>query len=216
MTTAVIDQRRTRVAVRPRRTRAAMRALLTTIRAYDAYTGGHSERVAHYSGTVAARLGLGSDRIEIAQKAGYVHDIGKICLPEWVLSKPGPLNAEERALIKRHPAMGARIISGRPAMETVVPAVLHHHERWDGKGYPDGLVGEAIPLEARLVFVADAFDAMTSNRPYGRVLTPEEAVVELERCAGADFDPTVVAALIEARTAGALEEPQLDINRLLV
>jgi putative nucleotidyltransferase with HDIG domain len=215
LSTVFVDQRAPRATTRPRRPRAALRALLATIKAYDAYTGGHSERVAHYAGAIAERLGLDHEFVDVVRKSGYVHDIGKICLPEWVLNKPGPLSSEERELVKKHPAMGAKILSGRRGMDAVVPAVLHHHERWDGGGYPSGLTGEAIPLEARIVFVSDAFDAMTSNRPYGRVLTPAEAVVELERCSGADFDPTVVEALTGAWAEGALDHWTGNVHKLL-
>jgi putative nucleotidyltransferase with HDIG domain len=213
--TVLIDQRAPRTATRPVRRRAALRALLATIKAYDAYTGGHSERVAHYAGTIAERLGLDIAHVDVIRKAGYVHDIGKICLPEWVLNKPGPLNKEERELIRRHPGMGANILSGRRGMDEIVPAVLHHHERWDGAGYPAGLAGEDIPREARIVFVADAYDAMTSNRPYGRVLTSDEAAEELERCAGAEFDPRVVEALVTARASGAFTHEIGNIQKLL-
>jgi putative nucleotidyltransferase with HDIG domain len=215
LSTVVLDTRATRAATRPRRPRAALKALLATIKAYDAYTGGHSERVAHYAGTIAERLGLDAELVDLARKAGYVHDIGKICLPEWVLNKLGPLSDDERELVKRHPEMGAKILTGRRGMDAVVPAVLHHHERWDGTGYPHGLAGEAIPLGARIVFVADAFDAMTSNRPYGRVLSHDEAVAELERCARADFDPEVVAAMVSAKTLGSLDHTDGNVSKLL-
>jgi putative nucleotidyltransferase with HDIG domain len=215
LSTVVVEQRVPRTTTRPRRPRAALKALLATIKAYDAYTGGHSERVAHYGGAIAERLGVDHEQVDVVRKAGYVHDIGKICLPEWILHKPGPLTNEESELVKKHPAMGARILSGRRGMDDVVPAVLHHHERWDGAGYPNGLSGEDIPLNARIIFASDAFDAMTSNRPYGRVLTTEEAVVELERWSGADFDPTVVAALVEAIAAGDLDHWKVDIHKLL-
>jgi putative nucleotidyltransferase with HDIG domain len=215
MGTILIDQRATRPATRPVRRRAALKALLATIKAYDAYTGGHSERVARYAGIIAASLGLDGDRTDVIRKAGYVHDIGKICLPEWILNKPGPLNEEERELIMKHPAMGASILSGRRGMDDVVPAVLHHHERWDGAGYPTGLAGDDIPLEARIVFVADAYDAMTSNRPYGRVLTPDEAAVELERCSEAEFDPQIVDALLLAGGTDSLDDAPAGIEKLL-
>jgi putative nucleotidyltransferase with HDIG domain len=215
LSTVVTGERAPRTTARPRRPRAASRALLATIKAYDAYTGGHSERVAHYAGAIGERLGLDLDHVDIVRKAGYVHDIGKICLPERILNKPGPLSADERELIQKHPAMGARILTGRRGMEAVVPAVLHHHERWDGAGYPSGLSGEAIPLNARIVFVSDAFDAMTSNRPYGRVLTTDEAVRELQRYSGSDFDPAVVNALVEARERGDLDSWTHNIQDLL-
>jgi putative nucleotidyltransferase with HDIG domain len=215
VTTVLMDQRAAHPATLPVRRRAALRALLATIKAYDAYTGGHSERVANYGGTIAEQLALDPGEVDVIRKAGYVHDIGKICLPEWLLNKPGPLNKDEVNLFKRHPVMGANILSGRRGMDAVVPAVLHHHERWDGAGYPAGLSGEAIPLAARIVFVADAYDAMTSNRPYGRVLNPHEAMKELERCGGAEFDPTVVSALVMAEAAGSLGHETGGIEKLL-
>jgi putative nucleotidyltransferase with HDIG domain len=215
LSSILVDHRVTRAPTRARRPRAALRALLATIRAYDAYTGGHSERVAHYAGAIAAEMGLEEELADTVRKAGYVHDIGKICLPEWILNKPGPLSNDERKLVMKHPEMGAKILTGRRGMDSVVPAVLHHHERWDGDGYPSGLAAEDIPLEARIVFVSDAFDAMTSNRPYGRVLSIEEAVVELRRCAGSDFDPNVVDALMRARGVGNFDDTKDSIERLL-
>jgi putative nucleotidyltransferase with HDIG domain len=215
LSTVLIDQRASRPATRPVRRRVALRALLATIKAYDAYTGGHSERVAHYGGTIAEQLALDPEDVDVVRKAGYVHDIGKICLPEWVLNKPGPLNKDELDLVKRHTVMGANILSGRPGMDAVVPAVLHHHERWDGAGYPAGLSGEDIPLAARIVFVADAYDAMTSNRPYGRVMTQDEAMKELQRSGGAEFDPGVVNALVMAGASEALGNETGGIEKLL-
>ena len=172
-----------------------LQVLLTTIDDYDAYTGGHSQRVARYSAHLARLLGLTYPTIELVRQAAFVHDIGKIFIPDWIVQKAGPLTDDEREIVQLHAELGARMLERRPAMRTLAPLVLHHHERWDGQGYPDGLAGNAIPIESRIIFVADAFDAMTSKRPYGRVLTPQEAGAELRRCAGRDFDPQVVRVM---------------------
>lgn len=172
-----------------------LEVLLTTIDDYDAYTGGHSERVARYAAQVGRLLGLSYATVELIRRAAFVHDIGKILIPDSIVNKPGKLTEEEREIVRLHPELGARMLARRPVMRDLAPIVLHHHERWDGGGYPDGLVGVEIPIESRVIFVADAFDAMTSERPYGRVLTYKEAGAELARCAGADFDPQVVRAM---------------------
>ena len=205
MSTVLSARRRIRPTGRVETPRHTIRALVATIRAFDAYTGGHSDRVAHYARAIAAELDLDRWSVETVHRAGYVHDIGKICLPESVLLKPGPLDEEEMALVRLHPAMGARILEGRGGLDPLVPAVLHHHERWDGSGYPDGLAGTDIPLEARIVFLADAYDAMTSDRPYDRQMSVVEAVQEIIRCSGSDFDPTLVKALNAAQEKGELE-----------
>ena len=172
-----------------------LEVLLTTIDDYDAYTGGHSERVARYAAQIGRLLGLSYATVELIRRAAFVHDIGKILIPDSIVNKPGKLTDEERDIVRLHPELGARMLARRPVMRALAPIVLHHHERWDGDGYPDGLAGIGIPIESRVIFVADAFDAMTSERPYGRVLSYKEAGAELSRCAGADFDPQVVRAM---------------------
>jgi HD-GYP domain-containing protein (c-di-GMP phosphodiesterase class II) len=125
--------------------------------------------------------------------AGSLHDLGKLAIPEEILRKPSALNESERLVLQRHPQIGYRMLESL-GVEPIAEWVLHHHERWDGSGYPDGLRAEQIPLGARIIFVADAFDAMTSERVYRKPLSERDAVAELERCAGSQFDPTVVDA----------------------
>jgi HD-GYP domain-containing protein (c-di-GMP phosphodiesterase class II) len=139
---------------------------------------------------------LPRDEVELARLAGRLHDIGKLAIPEDILRKPGPLNDAERLVLERHPQIGYRMLESL-GIEPVATWVLHHHERWDGRGYPEGLEEEEIPLGSRILFVADAYDAMTSDRVYRSKLSHEDAVAELERCAGAQFDPTVVQVFLE-------------------
>ena len=189
---------------RAARYRAAA-SLATAVDARDAYTGSHSERVGKLAKQIALRLGLDDGQVELIQLAASLHDLGKLAIPEEILRKPGELSESERLVIERHPQIGYRMLESL-GVEPIAEWVLHHHERWDGAGYPDGLSGEDIPLGARIIFVADAFDAMTSERVYrDRVLTEREALDELERCAGSQFDPAVVAAF--AGTLGLRAEP---------
>lgn len=206
MTTAASSADRLRTNEAPPRSARALEVLLTTIDNYDAYTGGHSERVAGYAGEIARLLGYSFATVNLVRRAAYVHDIGKIFIPETIVQKPGDLTIEEQAVVRKHPELGARMLAKRPGMRELAPIVLHHHERWDGKGYPTGLRGTAIPVESRIIFVADAFDAMTSERPYGRVMTRREAAAELHRCSGKDFDPQVVRAMRLALNSGSLDE----------
>ena len=162
----------------------------------DTYTGSHSARVAELAARVAARLGLNQEQIELSRLAGSLHDLGKLAIPEEILRKPGPLTGPERLVLERHPQIGFRMLDSL-GIDPVAKWILHHHERWDGTGYPDRLPGPEIPLGARIIFVVDAFDAMTSDRVYRGRLTQEHALAELERCAGTQFDPNVVAALAE-------------------
>jgi two-component system, cell cycle response regulator len=150
--------------------------------------------VADVAEATAMLLQLGHDEVEQVRHAAELHDVGKVAVPDAILTKPGPLTEEEWAFIRRHPVIGERIIGAAPALTRVARLVRHSHERWDGTGYPDALAGGEIPVGARIVAVADAFDAMTSPRPYSPALTPEAALEELERCAGTQFDPAVVAA----------------------
>ncbi len=175
---------------------SAAAALARAVDARDAYIGGHSERVAELAARMAVRLGLSGDEVELIRLAGSLHDLGKLALPEELLRKRDALTAEERGLLERHPEIGFRMLESL-GVEPVDAWVLHHHERWDGTGYPDRLAGSKIPLGARIVFVADAYDAMTSRRLYRQQLAEEDAIEELERGAGTQFDPQVVAALVE-------------------
>ena len=178
---------------RAARFRAAA-SLARAVDARDVYTGSHSQRVADLAARTARRLGLPDEEVELTRLAASLHDLGKLAIPEEILRKPGPLTEPERMVLERHPQIGFRMLESL-GVDPVADWVLHHHERWDGSGYPDGLPGDRIPLGARIIFVADAFDAMTSERVYRRRVAPQHAIAELERCAGSQFDPEIVAAL---------------------
>ena len=171
-----------------------VRALVSSVDAKDPYTCGHSERVATTSREIARQMNLGGELAETAYWAGLLHDIGKIGTPETILRKEGRLDPEERRIMEQHSEVGGRILGGIRKLQTLCQAVVHHHERPDGRGYPSGLRGEAIPLLARIVGLADAFDAMTSNRPYRPRLPLEHVKREIRENAGAQFDVRVVEA----------------------
>ena len=179
-----------------------IRSLAETIDAKDTYTRGHSERVSLYSEAIARGLELPPDELQTIRYAGYLHDVGKIGIPDAILTKPGKLTLEEFKIIKRHPVLSERILKPAGFPFPVQPIVRHHHERYDGKGYPDGLVGEEIPLGARILFVADAYEAMTSDRPYRKALSVKRALSELTKNKGTQFDPKVVEALAAIIKAG--------------
>jgi diguanylate cyclase (GGDEF)-like protein/putative nucleotidyltransferase with HDIG domain len=178
---------------RAARFRAAA-SLAKAVDARDVYTGSHSERVAELAARIAERLGSDAETVELTRLAAGLHDLGKLAIPEEILRKPGELTESERLVLERHPQIGYRMLESL-GVEPVAQWVLHHHERWDGSGYPDGLLGDEIPLGARIIFVADAYDAMTSDRIYRRRLSDESAMAELVRCAGSQFDPDIVTAL---------------------
>jgi putative two-component system response regulator len=180
--------------------------LARALEAKDAYTSGHSMRVSRYAVATALQLGLDPGTIEQIRLGGELHDIGKIGTREAVLHKPGRLTAEEFSQITEHPALGEQMLSPLARESpTVLRCVRSHHERLDGRGFPDGLVGADIPLEARIIAVADSFDAMTTSRPYRESLTPEEALVELRRVSGSQLDPDAVEAFTSAYSG--LTEP---------
>ncbi|MFI9647311.1 HD-GYP domain-containing protein [Streptomyces sp. NPDC052040] len=178
--------------------RATVRALVRAVDLKDRYTRGHSERVGQASMMIARELGLDDRRVEVLRLAGTLHDIGKLGVPTRLLRKEGPLTHEERRIIELHPEYGDEIVRGIGFLGEARDAILHHHERLDGSGYPCGLSGRRIPEAARVVAVADAFDAMTSTRSYRRARPVEAALEELRRCAGTQFDPEVVRALVRA------------------
>jgi putative nucleotidyltransferase with HDIG domain len=173
----------------------------------DPYTAGHSKRVAIYSRQLATAIKLPHREIDVIESGALLHDIGKIGVPDAVLFKPAHLDAEERRIISTHPVIGARLLGGISAMQDVVPCVLHHHEKLDGTGYPDHLAGEAIPLGARVIAVADTFDAMTTDRPYRRALSIDVALRELVRVAGTQLDEALVIAFSELVLRGEIVPP---------
>ena len=170
----------------------------------DSYARGHSLRVTELVEVVGRRLGWDDARIGTLRLGALLHDVGKLTLPKSLLRKPGPLDARELALVRMHPVVGAQIVTPVIRRTTALECVLYHHEHWDGGGYPLGRRGRAIPEPARLLSVADAFDAMTSTRPYRAALSPDAALVELDRCSGTQFDPQLAASFVEAWDAGEL------------
>jgi putative nucleotidyltransferase with HDIG domain len=177
---------------RERHFRATLEAFAKAIDARDHYTAGHSERVTAYSLVLARAMGLPEAELETVRRAGMLHDIGKVGVPDAVLRKPGPLDADERAALERHPVIGFKMLEAVPFLTESLPAVRGHHERWDGKGYPDKLAGMDIHLHARLMGVADSYDAMTSARPYRPELPREEAARRVRADRGTQFDPAAV------------------------
>lgn len=179
---------------------ATIRALVQAVDIKDGYTRGHSERVGQASVMIARELGMDDERIEVLRFAGILHDVGKLGVPTRLLRKEGPLTPQERRVIELHPEYGHEMVRGIGFLGEARSAILHHHERLDGTGYPYGLAGGQIPEPARVVAVADAFDAMTSTRCYQRARPVAAALEELRRCAGAQFDPRMVHALARALT----------------
>ncbi|MDQ7825004.1 MAG: HD-GYP domain-containing protein [Candidatus Eremiobacteraeota bacterium] len=174
----------------------------------------HSVRVGEIAGKLARQMNFAWNSKRAGQnepggyykKLGVYHDIGKYAIPYEILEKPGALTDEEKSMIKEHPRLGEQLLKHDPEFNDLLPAVRHHHERWDGKGYPDGLKGNDIPVEARIISIADAFDAMISDRPYRKGMSREQAVDEINRCAGSQFDPEMVeifTALLQSRGKSA-------------
>ena len=174
-----------------------VQTLAKTIDAKDAYTNGHSERVAKYSKEIARRYGYSEDRQEEIFMMGLLHDVGKIGVPDTVINKPGKLTDEEFAMIKGHPAKGAEILATVSEMPKLVTGARWHHERFDGRGYPDGLKGEEIPEEARIIAVADAYDAMTSHRSYRDIIPQDHVKSEIEKGMGSQFDEKFARIMLE-------------------
>ena len=189
------------VAELRRQTREALFALARVLDERDEETSRHSELVAENAGLIARALNLGPEEVDIIMRAAALHDIGKVGMRNDILFKPGALTREERELAKRHAALGGELLRKFPLFEKGAIYVRHHHERWDGTGYPDGLRGEAIPLGARILAVADSYQAMVEERPYRQALTQQFAFEQLIAGAGTQFDPTVVAAFLRAHGA---------------
>lgn len=179
-----------------------LQALVAAVDAKDSYTARHSIAVTDYAVAIARRLGLDEGLVRDVERAGLLHDVGKIGTPESILLKPARLDEDEFKIMSEHSEMGGHIIEAVPFLSPLMPVIRHHHERWDGSGYPDGLAGERIPLLSRVLAVADAFDAMTSERPYRKPVPLDEAEAELLRCAGSQFDVRCVNALVAALNAG--------------
>jgi HD-GYP domain-containing protein (c-di-GMP phosphodiesterase class II) len=182
-----------------------LHSLTSAVDAKDAYTCGHSERVALLSRNLAQQINLPDADVEQIYMAGLLHDVGKIGVPESVLQKPGRLTPEEFEHMKKHPEIGARIMADVKQLKPILPGVLHHHERYDGKGYPHGLAGERIPLMGRIICLADCFDAMTSSRTYRKALPVEVALNEIRRCSGTQFDPSLAEAFLRSTPDGLRE-----------
>jgi response regulator RpfG family c-di-GMP phosphodiesterase len=176
--------------------------LAETIETKDRFMRGHARRVALFSSLLAERLGLPAEEQEDARIAAFLHDLGKVGVPTDLLLRAGALDSSERAQVERHPEMGARLLQPLGISSAVTGAIRHHHEWWDGTGYPDGLAGEEIPLVARIIGVADAFDAMSCDRPYRQALERERVVAEFRRFSGIQFDPNVVKELIFVLESG--------------
>jgi len=175
----------------------ATAALLTrTLAARDPDEAGHAERVTELALRLAEKLDADAARIEAIRAGGPLHDIGKLAVDPAILRKPGALDPEELEQIRRHPVAGTRMLEGIQALRGALDCVLHHHERWDGGGYPHALSGYEIPIEARILAVADAYDAMTTDRPYRSAISHDEAVAEVERCAGSQFDPAIAEVFV--------------------
>jgi putative nucleotidyltransferase with HDIG domain len=183
---------------------ATLAALSSTIEARDPFARGHASRVEVLAHGLARRLGLDRQVLLRLRLGALLHDIGKLAVPEAVLVKPGELNDVERAQMRRHPGAGAWMLRAIGVAREALPGVLFHHERWDGRGYPAGLAGASIPLEARILAVVDAFDAMTSIRPYRGARPVADALAELQRCAGSQFDPAIVDVFLAVSLAGDL------------
>ncbi len=182
-----------------------IRALVATIEANDEYTHGHSERVTEFSLAIAQAMDFDAESLDHLRRSAILHDIGKIAISENVLNKPGALTEEEFAQIKAHPVLGAKILRHIKGADAILPGVMWHHEKWNGRGYPDGLKGEDIPLQARIIAVADAFDAMTSSRPYRSNMELEEVIEEFERCKDDHFDGRIVDVFVQLLRSGVIK-----------
>jgi putative nucleotidyltransferase with HDIG domain len=181
-----------------------VRTLALAIDARDPYTGGHVDRVANYAVMLGRELGWSEADLKSLEVGALLHDIGKIGVPDAILRKDGPLDDDEWARMRQHPSIGAAMLGGLELLKTAVPAVLHHHERYDGRGYPDRLAGQDIPASARIVAIADAFDAMMTDRPYRKGLPLQVSLAEIERCTATQFDPEFAPVFVKGVRDGRL------------
>lgn len=173
-----------------------IKSIAQALDAKDEYTHGHSIRVTLYSLALAKTLNLSDDLLEEIETTGLLHDIGKIAIPEKILLKPGKLTDDEYEIIKKHPELGKRLVGGIGKLKLISNWLKYHHERYDGQGYPEGLVGEQIPISSRIIAIADTYDAMTSSRSYRRALSHQEAISEINRCSGTQFDPELARLFV--------------------
>lgn len=173
-----------------------IKSIAQALDAKDEYTHGHSIRVTLYSLALAKTLNLSDDLLEEIETTGLLHDIGKIAIPEKILLKPGKLTDDEYEIIKKHPELGKRLVGGIEKLKLISNWLKYHHERYDGQGYPEGLVGEQIPISSRIIAIADTYDAMTSSRSYRRALSHQEAISEINRCSGTQFDPELARLFV--------------------
>ncbi len=187
---------------------ATMAALCQAVETKDVYTRGHSDRVSRGSAMIAREVGMRASRVEAIRYAGMLHDVGKLGVPTTVLQKSGPLSEEEFAAIQLHPMRGLEIVREIGFLDEALAGIMHHHERMDGRGYPMGLAGDEIPEFARVIAVADAFDAMTSNRSYRGARSIEEAIADLQKWAGTQFDPALVDAFVAALAREGWSQPE--------
>lgn len=190
---------------------ATVGALANAIEARDPYTRGHTDRVARVALAMCASMGWTENQMQVARMGALLHDIGKIGVPDAILRKPGRLDAEEYALMLKHPEIGAQILQGIDALAPAIPFVIAHHERWDGNGYPHRLAGKEIPLEGRILAIADSFDAMTSKRAYRTPVSLEVAAKEIQACAGTQFDPELVPVFLDLFEEGVIQQV-LELN----
>jgi len=178
------------------RTLAFLEVLAETVEAKDATLSGHGRRVAHYARGLAERAGLGGDDRERVRLGAFLHDLGKVGVPSELIGREGALSAAERRVVAQHPSIGARLVQPLGLDRDLTAAILHHHEWWNGAGYPAGIAGRRIPFAARVVAIADSFDAMTSDRPYRAALPRDRALAELSRFAGIQFDPELTPVFV--------------------
>jgi putative nucleotidyltransferase with HDIG domain len=191
--------------------RELLELLVKSIEARDAYTSGHSRRVQHYSVLIGRVLGLSERDLEFVSRAALLHDVGKIYEKYApILAKADRLTPDEWTTMQEHPIDGANLVATMSNLRSIVPAIRHHHENWDGSGYPDGLAGESIPLAARVITFADTIDAMTSERPYRLPLTESQVRAEIIRCRGRQFDPAIADRLLASATWRLFFAPQSD------
>ncbi len=177
----------------------SVKVLAEAIDAKDPYTRGHSDRVKRMSLAIARHMGFSEERLETLEYGALLHDIGKIGIKDDILQKQGPLSDREYEIIREHPLIGVKIVEGVEFFRDKIPIIRHHHEFYDGSGYPDGLMGETIPLEARIISLPDAFDAMTSTRPHRGVMPLQDALLELEKCKNKQFDPKVLEIFLREK-----------------